>query len=181
MFYTQSTSAVISGRKFFETYGVINYGSGWRKDVVSQCLESGSGPYWHRPMGTKRQHSWQLSDVSFEQTGWATKWKSAMPILCFIPFLSLGPCDASLVLFPFKRMLACSRQDPWCFDSIWKIGWWAHCSVQIRSQGMGQRWLGGCSVLQSEQKLELLVANSSPVTHPPTPNQCAKPSKQPNA
>ena len=27
-------------RQFFETYGVINYGSGWRKDVVNQCVES---------------------------------------------------------------------------------------------------------------------------------------------
>ena len=23
------------------TYGVINYGGGWRKDVVNQCLEFG--------------------------------------------------------------------------------------------------------------------------------------------
>ena len=28
-------------KQFFETYGVINYGSGWRKDVVNQCLEFG--------------------------------------------------------------------------------------------------------------------------------------------
>ena len=164
MFYAQSTSAVILGRKLFETYGIINSGSGWRKDVVSQSLESGSWCHWHRPMGTKWQHSWQLSDVSFEQTGWATKWKSAMPILFFIPFLSLGPRDASSILFPFKCMLACSTQDPWCFDSIWKIGWWAHFSVQIRSQGMGWGWLGGCRVSESEQELELLVANSSTLT-----------------
>ena len=25
--------------QFFETYGIINYGDGWRKDVVNQCLE----------------------------------------------------------------------------------------------------------------------------------------------
>ena len=25
--------------QFFETYGIISYGSGWRKDVVNQCLE----------------------------------------------------------------------------------------------------------------------------------------------
>ena len=30
-------------RQFFET-GVINYGSGWMKDVVNQCLEFDS--YW---------------------------------------------------------------------------------------------------------------------------------------
>ena len=28
--------------QFFETYGVVNYGSGWRKDAVNQCLEFGS-------------------------------------------------------------------------------------------------------------------------------------------
>ena len=27
--------------QFLETYGVINYGSGWRKDVVNQRLEFG--------------------------------------------------------------------------------------------------------------------------------------------
>ena len=27
--------------QFFETYGVINYGSGWRKDVVNERLEFG--------------------------------------------------------------------------------------------------------------------------------------------
>ena len=33
---------------FSETYGVTNYGSGWRKDVVNQCMEFGrSGePVW---------------------------------------------------------------------------------------------------------------------------------------
>ena len=30
---------------FSKTYGVINYGSGWRKDVVDQCLEF--DPYPH--------------------------------------------------------------------------------------------------------------------------------------
>ena len=29
--------------QFFETYGVINNGSGWRKDFVSQCLEFDPG------------------------------------------------------------------------------------------------------------------------------------------
>ena len=28
-------------REFFETHSVINYGSGWRKDVVNPCLEFG--------------------------------------------------------------------------------------------------------------------------------------------
>ena len=31
---------------FSETYGVTNYGSGWRKDVVNQCLESGPDRKW---------------------------------------------------------------------------------------------------------------------------------------
>ena len=29
---------------FFETYGVVSYGSGRRKDVVNQCLEFASKP-----------------------------------------------------------------------------------------------------------------------------------------
>ena len=36
--------------QFFETYGVISYGNGWRKDVVNQCLEFGTrqhSPYRH--------------------------------------------------------------------------------------------------------------------------------------
>ena len=29
--------------QFFEAYDVLDYGSGWRKDVVNQCLEFGGG------------------------------------------------------------------------------------------------------------------------------------------
>ena len=32
----------------FETYGVISYGSGWRKDVVNQCLEFDVGTVFSR-------------------------------------------------------------------------------------------------------------------------------------
>ena len=28
----------------FETYGVVSYGNGWRKDVVNLCLEFDSKP-----------------------------------------------------------------------------------------------------------------------------------------
>ena len=35
----QASSKNCSLAEFFETYGVISYGRGWRKDVVNQCLE----------------------------------------------------------------------------------------------------------------------------------------------
>ena len=36
--YQQQQQKSISWQ-FFKTYGVISYGSSWRKDVVNQCLE----------------------------------------------------------------------------------------------------------------------------------------------
>ena len=35
------TEKLFVSRQFFETYGVVSYGSGWRKDVVNLCLEFG--------------------------------------------------------------------------------------------------------------------------------------------
>ena len=34
-----NTEKLFVSWQFFETYGIINYGSGWRRDVVNQCLE----------------------------------------------------------------------------------------------------------------------------------------------
>ena len=31
-------------RRVSEAYGVTNYGSGWKKDVVNQCLEFAADP-----------------------------------------------------------------------------------------------------------------------------------------
>ena len=42
------------------TYGVISYGSGWMKDVVNQCLESGSVPVTGAYIGTRNDSTIQL-------------------------------------------------------------------------------------------------------------------------
>ena len=52
-----SNNEILSvSRQFFETYGVISYGSGWRKDVVNQCLEFASSMLRGTLHGTA-QHS----------------------------------------------------------------------------------------------------------------------------
>ena len=37
--YHLSTNKVFISWQFFKTYGITHYGSGWRKDVINQCLE----------------------------------------------------------------------------------------------------------------------------------------------
>ena len=41
LFEHQQTKKLLVSWQFSGTYGVTKYGSGWRKDVVNQCLEFG--------------------------------------------------------------------------------------------------------------------------------------------
>ena len=52
-----------------ETYGVINYGSGWRKDVVNQCLEFGRNRGGRRGMTFSRLERTVASSGPFSAKG----------------------------------------------------------------------------------------------------------------
>ena len=65
--------------------------------------------HWHRPLGTKWQHSWSqfwLSNAIFYQTGWEIKWKTKS-----VSYLQLSLCTLYITRMPcfFDRLMIAYR------------------------------------------------------------------------
>ena len=99
---------------FSETYGVISYGSGWRKDVVNQCLErTDLGKCTHQCDETQGNNSTQTpSKIKCLVSAWSL-WsaKSRKNISCCL-YSEIQSQDHLLrwaVFFPFLfHSFACS-------------------------------------------------------------------------
>ena len=97
--------------QFFDTYGVINYGRGWRRDVVNQCLELGIPT-----AGCNPHNHWLLLIVS-PADHFLPGFRPVARLMLFFVLIIASLCERIQTSRPFNQSLSQHCGSCW----LWSV------------------------------------------------------------